>query len=296
MLRYHHELFGKSTFDTVDCTRTIYFDEQNTLKCSFALKSFEEGFYAFKIPIQIMHQKFPTTTYFLAVATGCFLNESKEPAIEGVENTVLVDSDYDSDCVFGVYFTSALKTTDGYCGNMSVNVKNFYCPEDDVEFYSKTQSPVFNSAAFPAVSHFHSLYRSTDGANGYDVVLMNMPQDFIEPMGNLVLDMNDTVDTRASGSFLLRSRFSRCGLSIQYGAEPGLFTITNNSSFRVLLPKRIFQYVPLSNFNGKVCNTNNIIHTSCSFKTVEDNMDEYETQYKFGHIVTNSGKKRQAKC
>jgi hypothetical protein len=182
---------------------------------------------------------------------------------------------------------------------MVVKINCFDCNKMDaqqVEMYSKTQSPVFMSAPFPKSSNFHSLYRSTSGANGYDVVLMNVPHEKIYPKGNLIIDLSDTCDTRASGIFILRSRFTRMGLSLFYGTPKGLFHITNNSSWPVRIIKRMFQYVPLRTFNGSVCNTSNILHTACSFKTIEENMDEYETQYKFGSIVTNEAAVRKSKC
>jgi hypothetical protein len=246
-----------------------------------------------------MQSKFPKSTYNLGFCSGLFMDEEGKPVSYAVENVILIDSDYKFDVVLGAYFPNMSRVYDKYKGEITCKMQSFNCDEDTdetVAFYSKTQSPVFNSAPFPKVSNFHSLYRSTVGANGYDVVMMNITQLQIHPIGNLVIDLKDSVDTKGSGMFVLRSRFTRMGLSMYYGTPEGQFLITNNSSWPVDIKKRMFQYVPLRNFNGKVCNTSNIIHTSCSFKTVEDNMDDYETIYKFGHIVTNEEHQRSSKC
>ncbi len=166
--------------------------------------------------------------------------------------------------------------------------------EEQTIFYARTQSPVFRSSAFPSVQHFHSLYRSTPGANGYDIVMMNVEQQFVEAKGNLVLHFEEGVDMMASGNFMLRSRFTRLGLELHQITPEGHFWITNHSNLPVSVKKRMIQYVPLRNFNGKVCNTMGIIHQSCSTKLQEQYTKREDAT--FGTIVTNTAAKRKPKC
>lgn len=276
---------------------TVYFDDFSTITCKFELlQPFQEGFYAFRVPYEHMKAKFPNASYFITQGTGYFVDSNDEPLCYGVVNQTLVDSDYTHDLVLGVYF---LENKNSMRAEMKIHIEAMTTGCDHpmaIDFYSRTQSPTFRAPAFPAISNFHSLFRSTEGANGYDVVLMNISQKFIEPKGNMVLDLSDSVDTfNASGSFMLRSRYTRMGLSLYHLKEDGIFHLTNNSSFRVPIVRRMFQYVPLRNFNGSICNTSSIISSSASINT-QMMYNDPDSLYRFGECVTKTNAKRKPKC
>lgn len=295
LLYYLAEDVEESLIERMDSVQhTVYFDEIRSAVCNFEMDSFSEGFHAFTVGYSHFKAIFPDEDYFITEAYGK-LTDADGVDYFGLPNKTLIDQDYNHDLVLGSYFPRGPTTK--FTGEIRISIKGFKCDPTDsasVPFYSRTQSPVFTVPAYPHESHFHSLFRSTTQANGYDVVLMNIKQKAIEPFGNFVLNMSDSVDTKASGEFILRSRYTRMGLSLYYGATDGLFLITNSSSWPVKISKRMFQYVPLRNFNGNVCNTSSILKSSAS-NSLKEQFNEPDSKFKFGEIVTRDAA-RKPKC
>lgn len=315
-LLYYESHFG-SLITQLAPNFSVYFNDNNNLVCSFQLlPPFREGYYAINVPQALVEPLISKpvcgSTYFLVSGTGFFHNGDEQRHDErtyGVANLTLVDSDYTSDYVFGVFFSTA--TADMYC-HLEFAISKCTAPNDPalVDLYSRTQSPIFSSPAFVDNTNFFGLYRSTSNANGYDVVLMDkaFPSNIgddkrcINPKGNLVIDLGDCVYGNHTGSFILRSRFARLGLSLQVmngcGRDPTalIFLITNNSSRPVKLRNRLFQYVPLATFNGPICNTSRVLHFSASNRTCDRALQlTSDMCTTYGAITTNCNKLRKPK-
>lgn len=205
----------------------------------------------------------------------------------GPQNQVLVDVDYESDIILGAF----LQKKDWPIGaEISIEIHlSFLTKPSNLQVYHRTQSPVFMQPPFPTISCFYGLWMSTPAANGIDVVLKD--EHTIMPSGNLVLKMSDAIRFECSGWFLLRSRYTRAGLSLYASISRRTIEITNNSSIPVDLDNRVFQYVTLSTYNFDNLKNPKIITNWTSEETKDQNS---LLRSRFGELFVKE-KKRKAK-
>jgi hypothetical protein len=255
------------------------------------LYQFLPGYYYVKVNRQYFVSTFSETSncYFMTSGRGKFTALGQASTFT-VSNRVLIDADYQGDIILGIYIASYDPKIPTGLMEFQVCCLQVMDDPESLRFFSMTQSPTFNSAPFPANSQFHSIYKSSASANGYDLVFMNLAADFIAPYGNLVCQVSDTVRTDSSGEFILRSRYTRKGLSLY--CKDGLFLITNNSPYVVHIKPRLLQYVPLRTFNNNCCNSS-IIQTWCSFKTIQQYSDH---AYVFGQLTTSVSERKAKLC
>lgn len=275
--------------ETLDVPHTVYM-EDHFIKINFPNINFPiiSAFYGAKLDYNVFKFKFPGDYYLVASSGELYLED--ETSIPVVPNTILIDSDYNHPILLGCFIPNQPRNVNRIELTCSVFGYSLTKNEEEIDFFSRTQSPVFNSAPFPFASYFYGLYRSSEGANGYDVVINNCELGFIYSGGNLVLDMRDSFRSSSTGCVVLRSRFVRMGLELHVHND--YFHLTNHSSNPVEIKRRMFQYVPMRTFNGKVCSSNGVISTNCSIKTQKRYQ---EKDLLFGQI-TRANNVKKSKC
>ena len=296
MLLLYYNSKGKSVYKELqNRLLTVYFDENNRCVAHFEIQQFEPGYYAITVDYERFKVRYPMGDYYIVDASGFFMeNWNGAAKYNSLSNCTLIDSDYKHTIVLGAYFPSG--GYDALKGEMQFVIHSFPKETDAerINMYARTQSPVFRCPAFPYQSKFFCLYRSSTGANGYDIVLNNIEQQNIEPSGNLVIDLNDAINRTPSGMFILRSRFTRLGLTMVF--KNNQFWLMNHSTKPVPINRRMFQYVPLSNFNGEVCTSGSIIETPSSNKLQEEYKIPDNDLFVFGQIIINENHIRESKC
>ena len=267
----------------------IYFDIQFTAEIP-------EGYYGVSF-LKRSFKIFTTGSYYIVTTLGHSLIDS----IHSVGSKILVDKDAlpDDTIILGGYI-SAKKYTGMFRFQSYVSALTpRFSSKAQLEMYQRSMSPVFYAPPFPisdmnsVLPTFHSVISTTDNASAVDVML-SIKQEFIPALGNLVVDLPATFRFESSGWIILRSRFVRYGLSIYVCRAGRYILVTNNSSLRVPVTERIFQYCPLSTFqsdNHPVSRQHNII---CNWNDPNTNNKFLVKKKPSGMAYTNT-KKRQDK-
>ena len=235
--------------------------EDNKIVCTYTPTVGQIGYYAIRISNARFRTMFPGDYY---VITCWGFNEAV-----GVPNMIVIDADYTDDICMGVYFRTVYATE--MTLSFIINAQSNLIDDTQIDYFSRTQSPVFNTPPNRECSIFVGLFRSTEGASGYDVVmdLSKILVKEIYPNGNLLLDFSDVIAKEYSGRFFLRSRLVRLGCELH--GDSNKFHIVNHSPVAVEILDRMIQYVPLNTFNGDVLNTPGVLHSSVSLNSTFPN-------------------------